>query len=52
MRRPLLIAGADLTEQIEIEPIVEAFVVLIVVSLIGAAIVQAVARGYELGRRI
>lgn len=48
----LLIAGPDLTEQIEIEPFVEAFVILIVIPLIGAAIVQAIARRYELGRRI
>ncbi|UTT63753.1 bile acid:sodium symporter [Microcella humidisoli] len=48
----LLIAGPDLTGLVEIEPFVEAFLILIVIPLVGAAIVQAVARRYEIGRRI
>lgn len=48
----LLIAGSELTGLVEIEPFVEAFVILIVIPLVGAAIVQATARRYELGRRI
>lgn len=48
----LLFAGPKITEQIEIAPFVEAFVILIVIPLIGAAIVQAIARRHALGRRI
>ena len=48
----LLIAGPDLTALVEIEPFVEAFVILIVIPLAGAAIVQAIARRCAIGRRI
>ena len=48
----LVIAGPDLTGLVEIEPFVEAFVILIAIPLVGAAIVQAIARRYAIGRRI
>lgn len=48
----LLFAGSDLTAQVDVEPFIEAFVVLILIPLVGAAIVQAIARRHILGRRI
>ena len=48
----LVIAGPDLTGLVEIEPFVEAFVILIVIPLVGAAYVQAIARRFAIGRRI
>lgn len=48
----LLFGGADLAGQIEIEPFVEAFLVLIVLPLAGAAIVQGIARRHTAGQRI
>jgi ACR3 family arsenite efflux pump ArsB len=48
----LLFAGPGITEQIEIGPFVEAFLILIVIPLIGAAIVQAVARRHRVGQRV
>jgi arsenite transporter len=47
-----LFAGGDAVAHIEIEPFVEAFVVIIVIPLIAAAIVQAVARRHQAGRSI
>ena len=48
----LLVAVPGITQQIEIGPFVEAFVILIVIPLIGAAIVQAIGRRHPVGRRI
>jgi ACR3 family arsenite efflux pump ArsB len=48
----LLFAGSDAVELIEIEPFVEAFLILIVAPLVAAAIVQAIARQHRAGRAI
>lgn len=48
----LLFAGPAITEQVEIEPFVEAFLILIVIPLVGAAIVQAIARRHPVGQGI
>jgi ACR3 family arsenite efflux pump ArsB len=48
----LLFAGGDAVELIEIEPFVEAFLILIVAPLVAAAIVQAIARRHRAGRAI
>jgi ACR3 family arsenite transporter len=48
----LLFAGGDAVGLIEIEPFVEAFLVLIVAPLVAAAIVQATARRHHVGRVI
>lgn len=47
----LLFGGADLAGQIDVEPFVEAFLILIVVPLAGAAVVQVIARRHTAGRR-
>jgi len=47
-----LFAGGDAVTHIEFEPFIEAFVVIIVIPLIAAAIVQAVARRHHAGRVI
>ena len=47
-----LFAGGETVAHIEIEPFVEAFVVIIVIPLIAAAVVQAVARRHRAGRAI
>lgn len=47
-----LFAGGDAVEHIEVEPFIEAFVVIIVIPPIAAAIVQAVARRHQAGRSI
>ncbi len=48
----LMFAGSDAVQHIEIEPFVEAFLVIIVIPLIAAAIVQAIARRHRAGLRI
>jgi ACR3 family arsenite efflux pump ArsB len=48
----LFFAGSDAVELIEIEPFVEAFLILIVAPLAAAAIMQAVARRHRAGRAI
>ncbi|MCS5716398.1 bile acid:sodium symporter [Herbiconiux sp. CPCC 205716] len=48
----LLFAGSGAVELIEVGPFVEAFVVLIVVPLVAAAIVQAIATRHRVGRAI
>ncbi|TFC01534.1 arsenic resistance protein [Cryobacterium adonitolivorans] len=48
----LLFAGGDAVELIEIEPFVEAFLILIVAPLAAAAIIQSVARRHRAGRVI
>lgn len=48
----LLFAGGDVLEVVEIEPFVEAFLVLIALPLSAAAIVQAIARRHRVGRII
>ncbi|MHA6632047.1 arsenic resistance protein [Pseudonocardia sichuanensis] len=45
-----LFAGADVLAVVEIEPFLEAFLVLIVVPLAAAAVVQATARRHRVGR--
>ena len=47
-----LLAGGDVVAHIELEPFIEAFVVIIVIPLIAAAVVQAVARRHQAGRAI
>jgi ACR3 family arsenite transporter len=47
-----LFAGGEPVAHIELEPFIEAFVVIIVIPLIAAAIVQAVARRHHAGRTI
>lgn len=47
-----LFAGSDVLAVVEVEPFVEAFLVLIVAPLTAAAIVQAVARRHRVGRII
>lgn len=47
-----LFAGGDAVAHIDLEPFVEAFVIIIVIPLIAAAIVQAVARRHRAGRTI
>lgn len=47
-----LFAGADAVARIEVAPFIEAFLVIIVLPLIAAAIVQAVARRHRAGRAI
>ena len=47
-----LFAGSDVLEVIEIEPFVEAFLVLIVAPLAAAALVQALARRHRAGRAV
>lgn len=44
-----LFAGPDVLDIVDIEPFIEAFLVLIVAPLIGAAIVQAIARRHRIG---
>ena len=48
----LLFAGSDAVALIEVKPFVEAFLVLIVIPLVAAAIVQAIARRHRAGRAI
>lgn len=48
----LLFAGADAVAAIEIAPFVEAFIVLILIPLLAAAIVQWAARRHQVGRAI
>jgi ACR3 family arsenite efflux pump ArsB len=48
----LLFSGPGVARHLEIEPFVEAFLSLIVLPLIGAAVVQRLARRYVFGRRI
>lgn len=45
-----LFAGGETVAHIEIEPFIEAFVIIIVIPLIAAAIVQAIARRHRAGR--
>lgn len=47
-----LFAGADVLAVVEVEPFLQAFLVLIVAPLIAAAIVQALARRHRAGRII
>ena len=47
-----LFAGADTVADLDIEPFVEAFVILIVIPLAAAAIVQGVSRRHRVGRVI
>lgn len=47
-----LFADGDTVAHIEIEPFVEAFVIIIVIPLIAAALVQTVARRHRAGRTI
>jgi ACR3 family arsenite efflux pump ArsB len=47
-----LFAGGEAVAHIELAPFIEAFVVIIVIPLIAAAIVQAVARRHHTGRAI
>lgn len=47
-----LFAGGDAIQHIEIAPFVEAFVVIIVLPLISAAVVQTLSRRYRAGRAI
>jgi ACR3 family arsenite efflux pump ArsB len=47
-----LFAGGDVVDTIDLEPFVEAFVFLIVIPLVAAAIVQAIARRHKAGRAI
>lgn len=48
----LLFAGADAVAAIEIAPFAEAFVILILIPLVAAAIVQWIARRHRAGRAI
>lgn len=48
----LLFAGADVLDIIDIGPFVEAFLLLIVVPLVAAAIVQAIPRRHRAGRAV
>ncbi|GAA3718878.1 arsenic resistance protein [Microlunatus aurantiacus] len=48
----LLFAGADMLMVVDIHPFIEAFVVLIVLPLTGAAVVQAISRRFRAGRVI
>lgn len=48
----LLFVGADVLAVIEVAPFAEAFVLLIVVPLVAAAIVQATARRHRVGRAV
>lgn len=48
----LLLVGADVLAVIEVAPFAEAFVLLIVVPLMAAAIVQAIARRHRVGRAV
>ncbi|WP_085369620.1 arsenic resistance protein [Leifsonia sp. NCR5] len=47
-----LFAGSDAVQHIELAPFVEAFLIIIVIPLIAAAIVQAIARGHRAARAI
>ncbi|MFC6356118.1 arsenic resistance protein [Luethyella okanaganae] len=47
-----LFAGGDAVQHIEIEPFIEAFVVVIVIPLLAAVLVQALARSHRAGRAI
>lgn len=47
-----LFAGSDVLEVIEVEPFVEAFLVLIIAPLTAAALVQALARRHRAGRAV
>ncbi|MES2867169.1 MAG: bile acid:sodium symporter [Actinomycetota bacterium] len=47
-----LFVGSDAVEHIELEPFVEAFLILIVIPLTAAAIVQTLARRHRVGRVI
>jgi ACR3 family arsenite efflux pump ArsB len=47
-----LFAGGDVVAHVELEPFVEAFVILIVIPLSAAAIVQAIARRHHAGQVI
>ena len=48
----LLFAGAEAVAAIEIAPFVEAFIILILIPLVAAAIVQAIAHRHRAGRAI
>ncbi|MFB9309789.1 ACR3 family arsenite efflux pump ArsB [Agromyces hippuratus] len=47
-----LFAGGEAVAHIELEPFIEAFVIIIVIPLIAAAVVQAIARRHRAGRAI
>ncbi|MBV2363543.1 arsenic resistance protein [Streptomonospora nanhaiensis] len=47
-----LFAGGDVVAHVELEPFLEAFLILIVIPLTAAAIVQAIARRHRAGRAI